>query len=621
MNNLISLNISSLRMSWRALFLALAIVAGCGSAVAVEKSYTIVFKDTDTKFDSDTKIGSSKLGNPETVPNYIESGSEYITFFDKSTLAYLYRAKDGYGWRIGAASENDNNFYGKMLMYFSELGHVNATRIEVNIISYNSAQTYYCAIKVNNGDEVVQTKSLPEDKAYTFVFDLDGSRLESLYLSNAKSDMGANRPFYLLSIEVFYEKEEEVVTDPEMQSAEGSFAQSGTDFSCGEGKLHFDNIVNIADGAALFNTDNRLTVSAPAGYFLAGVDFKGASAEGVITATSGSVTAGKWLPAEGDIALNAVEFKATSQESLTGVKISYLPFRIDHSSTTSTIDFAATEGTANSINIRSSFANSNRSSVDKFIIRANGTQIAEAEADATEASFTGLPYLTDGRLTISPVIGGTERQPELLEGSTLPNLDATDYTIAANMLLCEPSDDKTTCTIGAVIRLSIPEDIPAALYNNFEVTVANHSEAKIQPGDGFIDIYIPTYFTNVPYSDGQPILSGLPFEKFTVTITPTYQFYVDEAYRPLLTSPASNRLKVSALGSDGIQTVTFDSQQLEAQFNNDSSVSHLPTLAAEQADTTARYYTLQGVEVSATDLTPGLYIERRGTRTTLYLHR
>lgn len=604
-------------MSWRALILALAIVAGCGSAVAVEKSYTIVFKDNGLDFEPTLSDNITASTVNAALGNYIE-GTEFVSGFNSSKFKKIYQAKEGRGWRIGYASENQ----GIMQIYFSKAGQANATKVKV---TYISAGTTKCVIYANSDSPEVYNLSLTNDQQVTFTHHLSAEKLESLYISNWENSTDNKPFFYLLSIQVFYEEEEEeeeeVVTDPEMKTGEGAFAQSGTDFSCGEGKLHFDNIVKIANGAALFNSDNRLTVSAPAGYFLAGVEFKGASAEGVITATSGSVTAGKWLPAEGDIALNAVEFKATSQESLTGVKISYLPFRIDHSLTTSTIDFAATEGTANSINIRSSFANSNRSSVDKFIIRANGTQIAEAEADATEASFTGLPYLTDGRLTISPVIGGTERQPELLEGSALPNLDATDYTIAANMLLCEPSDDKTTCTIGAVIRLSIPEDIPAALYNNFEVTVANHSEAKIQPGDGFIDIYIPTYFTNVPYSDGQPILSGLPFEKFTVTITPTYQFYVNEAYRPLLTSPASNRLKVSALGSDGIQTVTFDAQQLEAQFNNDSSVSHLPTLAAEQADTTARYYTLQGVEVSATDLTPGLYIERRGTRTTLYLHR
>lgn len=480
---------------------------------------------------------------------------------------------------------------------------------------------------MNGGNTDDLNRSLNTGESHIFEFKLDGTKLESLIIRNAvpNDNTAKNVPYYLTSIEVFYEdgEEEEADTDPEMKTGEGSFATSGTEFGCGEGRLHFDHTINIVDGAAVFNTDNRLTVSAPDGHFLAGVEFKGASAEDSIRSSSGTVTAGKWLPAVGDIALNAVVFATASQESFTftGVKIKYLPFRIDHSQVLSTIEFAATETTANSINIHSAFANSNASTVEKFIIRANGVKIAEKQATATEATFTGLPYLTDGRLTISPVIGGTERQPELLDGTTLPNLGATNYTIAANMLLYTPrADNPALCDVGAILRLSLPEDIPAGLYSNFQVSVANHPEAEIQPGDGFIDIYIPTYLMGIPFDGTRPDFTNVEFETFTITLTPTYQFYVAENFRSLLATPATNRLKISALDSDGIQTVTFDSQQFQATFGTDSEVSHIPALAADSADTTTHYYTLQGIEVSASDLTPGLYIQRRGTRTTLLRH-
>lgn len=610
-------NIVRWRSGLRALAVVLSVAFGCGCGFAVEKSFRIEFQCEPTTGASGGVSNFYITNNPS---RFISSGYEYVSSF--SNLYCIYRDPTGYGWVIGDFTDDiQQPSGGEFTTKFAEAVQVNATRVEISIIAKKTAPSQLCYIIANNDKSLAyyENKSLNAGASHTFRFDLGGTRLESLKLMNYEEPNSSDYvPYYLTAMEVFYEEEE--ATDPEMQFGEGSFAQPGTDFECGEGRLSFDHIVSIVDGAAIFNADNRLTVSAPEGYFLAGVEFKGASADGSITASSGTVTAGKWLPGESDIALNAVEFTAEA-ESFTGVKISYLPFRIDHSKVLSTIDFAATEGTANSINIHSTFVNSGQSTVERFIIRANGVQIAETQAGAVEASFTGLPYLTDGRLTISPVINGTERQPELLEGTTLPNLSATNYSISANMLLCTPrQDDATRCDIGAVLRLAVPEDIPAALYSNFQVTVINHPEAIIQPADGFIDIYIPTYIENLPYVDGRPVLTSVEFETFTITITPTYQFYVAEDFRSLLAAPATNRLKVSALDSDGIQTVTYDAQQLQATFNTDSSVSHVPGLPAETT-ATARYYTLQGIEIRPDQLTPGLYIERRGTRTALRLHR
>lgn len=603
------------------LLLIMAVVAGCGCALAAEKSYRIKFVDVAPEDGSPSaSIIGVKVNN--NLQTYLDSSYVYVEKF--ISIGNTFRDKNGIGWIVGRTDNNNSSYAGSINMALSEAGKVNATSIHVNITAINSGSSNCtCYIQVNGGNTDDLNRSLNTGESHTFEFKLDGTKLESLIIRNAvPNDNNANNvPFYLTSIKVFYDdgEEEEADTDPEMKTGEGTFATDGTEFGCGEGRLRFDHTATVVDGAAVFNTDNRLTVSAPEGYFLAGVEFKGASAEGSIRSSSGTVTAGKWLPAVGDIALNAVVFATGSAESFTGVKIKYLPFRIDHSKVRSTIDFATTETTANSINIHSAFANSGMSSVESFIIRANGVKIAEKQPEDTVAEFTGLPYLTDGRLTISPVIGGTERQPELLDGTTLPNLGATNYTIDANMLLCTPSDDKTTCTIGAILRLSLPEDIPAGLYSNFQVSVANH-EAEIQPGDGFIDIYIPTYLMGIPFDGTRPDFTNVEFETFTITLTPTYQFYVAENFRSLLATPATNRLKISALDSDGIQTVTFDSQQFQATFGTDSEVSHIPALTAEPADATTHYYTLQGIEVSASDLTPGLYIQRRGTRTTLLRH-
>ena len=440
-------DIVSWRSGLRALAVVLSVAFGCGCGFAVEKSFRIEFQcvpTTETDYAPVSVVNIIKLK----LETFISSGYEYVSSF--SDFNNICRDRTGIGWGIGNLDKvNSQSRGGYFTTNFAETAQVNATRVEISITATKTASTCECFITLNNDNSLAYEDYVyvKAGESHTFGFDLKGTLLESLKLRNYDSVASDYEPYYLTAMEVFYEEEE--ATDPEMQFGEGSFAQSGTDFECGEGRLHFDHIVSIVDGAALFNADNHLTVSAPEGYFLAGVEFKGASADGSITASSGTVTAGKWLPADDDIALNAVKFTAAEAESFTGVKISYLPFRIDHSKVLSTIDFATTEGTANSINIHSTFANSGQSTVDSFIIRANGVQIAETQANAIEASFSGLPYLTDGRLTISPVINGTERQPELLEGTTLPNLGASNYSISANMLLCTPrQDDTTRCDTG-----------------------------------------------------------------------------------------------------------------------------------------------------------------------------
>ena len=87
-----------------------------------------------------------------------------------------------------------------------------------------------------------------------------------------------------------------------------------------------------------------------------------------------------------------------------------------------------------------------------------------------------------------------------------------------------------------------------------------------------------------------------------------------EGFRSLLTASAERPLRANTLGDDGIQTVTYDDQQIPVEFNSDSKVSLQIAPAADSA--TARYYNLQGIEVSPDALTSGIYIRRQGTTLT-----
>ena len=87
-----------------------------------------------------------------------------------------------------------------------------------------------------------------------------------------------------------------------------------------------------------------------------------------------------------------------------------------------------------------------------------------------------------------------------------------------------------------------------------------------------------------------------------------------EGFRSLLTASAERPMRANSLGDDGIQTITYNDQQIPVEFDSDSDVSLQIDPAADSA--TARYYNLQGIEVSPDALTPGIYIRRQGTTAT-----
>ncbi|MGN0209810.1 MAG: hypothetical protein ACI391_01690, partial [Muribaculaceae bacterium] len=269
--------------------------------------------------------------------------------------------------------------------------------------------------------------------------------------------------------------------------------------------------------------------------------------------------------------------------------------------------------TANSINFSSTIKNSGKSEVDRFIIRANGTQIAEAHADATGVDLTALPYLEGARFTISPVIDGLERQAETLDGATLPNLSTINFTIGSQKLLFTPTDDGNA-KIYAFVRIANSAELPANMLQNFTVTVADYEGAICNYGDNAIDVYVPDYIASVPMDGALPDLSGVEFPTLTISLTPTYQFIVAEGFRSLLTASAERPMRANSLGDDGIQTVTYDDQQIPVEFDSDSEVS-LQIDPVAVADS-ARYYNLQGIEISPDALTSGIYIRRQGTTAT-----
>ena len=409
------------------------------------------------------------------------------------------------------------------------------------------------------------------------------------------------------------------VKDPEMQEAQQSFSgnESVSEAKVGDGHLTFTEAAGCSGGKVTFANGNSLKISAPNGCFLTAIEFSDlaadASADASVGASTGSVAAGKWLPAQGDVAVNVVELKANADATFSGLKISYLPFRIDHANTTTTVDFAATESTANSINFSSTIANSGKSTVDRFIIRANGEQIAEAQTDATVVDLTALPYLENARFTISPVIAGLERQAETLDGATLPNLSTINFTIGSQNLLFAPTDD-SKAKITAFVRIAASAELPANMLQNSAVTVADYPGAICKYGDNAIDVYVPDYIAPVPMSGELPNLSGVEFPTLTISLTPTYQFFVAEDFRSLLNTSAERPLRANSLGDDGIQTVIYDNKELQAKFNSNSEVSLQIDPVADSA--TARYYNLQGIEVSPDAITSGIYIRRQGTTAT-----
>ena len=87
-----------------------------------------------------------------------------------------------------------------------------------------------------------------------------------------------------------------------------------------------------------------------------------------------------------------------------------------------------------------------------------------------------------------------------------------------------------------------------------------------------------------------------------------------EGFRSLLNTSAERPMRANSLGDDGIQTVTYDDQQIPVEFDSDSEVS-LQIDPVAVADS-ARYYNLQGIEVSPDALTSGIYIRRQGTTAT-----
>ena len=661
----------------RVIAAALAMVCGVDSASA--GFFRIAFKDNGTTTETTQALLATNINKD--IANYLTSGSQYISAFDRSTFQYIYQAKEYSGWRIG----NGNNDQGKMKISFSPAGQVFVTQIIVGYKGMTSDSQ--CAININDASE--QCKSISAETSGFFKYQFNGEKLESLYISNYPKGRESGKPFYLLSIEVHYESmafdkqeitvdfaqdvdveepsltnpngvtvayssnNEEVakvdtesgavsvcgigaavitakstttdemtsytliVKDPEMREAQQSFSgyESITELSIGDGHISFAEAAVCGAGMVIFESDNPLTVSAPYGYYLTAIEFIDIVTDAPISASTGNVAAGKWLPAQGNVAVNTVEFTVTASGyyPFSGLKISYLPFRIDHANTSTTVDFAATESTANSINLSSTIKNSGKSEVDRFIIRANGAQIAEAQKDAASVDLTALPYLEGVRFTISPVIDGLERQAETLDGATLPNLSTINFTIGSQKLLFAPTDNGNA-KIYAFVRIANSAELPANMLQDFTVTVAGYPGATCKYGNNAINVYVPDYIASVPMDGALPDLSGVEFPTLTISLTPTYQFIVAEGFRSLLTASAERPMRANSLGDDGIQTVTYDDQQIPVEFDSDSEVS-LQIDPVAVADS-ARYYNLQGIEVSPDALTSGIYIRRQGTTLT-----
>lgn len=120
------------------LLLIMAVVAGCGCALAAEKSYRIDFVDVAPEDGSPSaSIIGVKVNN--NLRTYLGSSYVYVEKFN--SIGNTFRDKNGIGWIVGRTDNNNSSNAGSINMALSEAGKVNATSIHVNITAINSGSS------------------------------------------------------------------------------------------------------------------------------------------------------------------------------------------------------------------------------------------------------------------------------------------------------------------------------------------------------------------------------------------------------------------------------------------------------------------------------------------------
>ncbi|MCF0214209.1 MAG: Ig-like domain-containing protein, partial [Muribaculaceae bacterium] len=152
------------------------------SASAVEKSYTLTFKDNGSNTDGNELTGNIPLST------VIASGTDYVSSISSTTKIYL--GKTNCGLKLGTSSAA-----GSITFSLSEKGKVKATKIVLNCAAYNSNKSVN--IDVNGLDSQTLSSTTFSDVTFTFTAATDITELQ----------IKTTKYSYVKSLTVFYEED------------------------------------------------------------------------------------------------------------------------------------------------------------------------------------------------------------------------------------------------------------------------------------------------------------------------------------------------------------------------------------------------------------------------------
>lgn len=232
-------------------------------AAAIEKSYTVNFKDS----------GSSSDGSAlkTALADIVADGTEYIASVTKATK--VYQGKQGYGLKLGSGSGN-----GEIAFTLSDAGKVKATKIVVNAAKYGSDSN---TLTINGKTGIAYTTTLSD-----ITVELDGSTIEALSVATS-----AKRG-YVKSITVYYESDENPEPDPE------PVAPTTITFDPAGGDIEETTPISIT-------VDEAATQPCTIEYSIDGGEFKTYTVPFTLTAGTHSVAAKAWNTANADNPLTA----------------------------------------------------------------------------------------------------------------------------------------------------------------------------------------------------------------------------------------------------------------------------------------------------------------------------
>ncbi len=352
-------------------------------AAAVEKSYTISFKDNGNNSD-----GSALK---TALADIVASGTEYVSGVETATKIYL--GKSGYGLKLGSGSGN-----GVIALNLSDLGKVNATKITVSAAKYGS-DTGTLTINGKTGYALSSTLS-------DITLDLDGSQIETLSVATS-----AKRG-YVASITVYYEEGE--ATEP--------VAPTALTFDPEGGDIEATTPITISVDAA---ADPACTIE----YSIDGADYVAYTSAFTLTPGSHTVTAKAWNTANADAPLTATAtYNVAEPEKFNGYTIVFKNGTGNDSSTA----YTASTSLATVIEEGAEYVSHITSTNNVYSGKAGYGMKFGSSSKAGAISFALAPeaQVKASKVVIKAATYGSDSSSLSFAGKTqtLTSSDLTDYT-------------------------------------------------------------------------------------------------------------------------------------------------------------------------------------------------